>query len=224
MHQPTRTDILNVLTAHDHPMQRFDLALRTLWTTGYDPQAYQHIRDINTAHVSATTRLIDTMRAEGTLVLQTANTWRSLLGTKHFTTTSLHHRSGYYWYATPKQYALWGGQADENRARIDRIRARLSAAALPTLFTDSVTWDETGNEVEDTSPQAVRTHHSIVTAEGLVVAEVDCNHDPEECVDQAQADEDRRLGAAAAALLTEAASDLAFLLSLLDNQNAADAK
>ncbi|MCX5206683.1 hypothetical protein OG897_35430 [Streptomyces sp. NBC_00237] len=223
MHQPTRTDILNVLTAHNHPMQRFDLALRALWTTGYDEQTHRHIRDINTSDVSATTRLIDTMRAEGTLVLNTANTWRTLLG-KKFSTDSLHHRSGYYWYATPEQHPLWGGEQEETRARIDGIRARLDAAALPTLFTDTCTWDVAGNEVDGSSPKAVRTHHSIVTAEGLVVAEVDCNHDPEECMDQAQADKDRRLGAAAAALITEAASDLAFLLSLVDGPTQAGAK
>ncbi|MFJ2738511.1 hypothetical protein ACIO3O_02480 [Streptomyces sp. NPDC087440] len=84
--------------------------------------------------------------------------------------------------------------------------------------------DVRGDEVDGSSPRAVRTHHSIVTAEGLVVAEVDCNHDPEECDSQEQAENDRRLAAATAALLTEAAADLSFLLGLLDNQAAAGAK
>ncbi|MFF0742155.1 hypothetical protein ACFYVL_17330 [Streptomyces sp. NPDC004111] len=220
MHRPTRTDILNTLTAHDHPVQRFDLALRTLWTTGYDPKTYRHIRDIDSPDVSATTRLIDQMRADGSLLLLTTDDWRSLLGGR-FTAESLHFRSGYHWYATAEQFTRWGGQQGEMQARLDGIRARVAQAALPTLFSDTVSWDVKGNEVKDASPEAVRTHHSIVTAEGLVVAEVDCTHDPEECDDPAQADEDRRASAAAATLFTEAAADLAFLLALLDGRNPA---
>ncbi|WP_433547108.1 hypothetical protein ACQPZG_20030 [Streptomyces sp. CA-294286] len=220
MHQPTRTDILRVLIAHDHPMQRYDLALRALWTTGYDEQTHRHIRDINTSDVSATTRLIDTMRAEGTLTLQTASTWRSLLGAQ-FTTDSLHHRSGYHWYATPEQHTRWGGEHDETRARLDSIRARLNAAALPTLFTDRASWNAAGTEVDGNHPDAVRTILSIVDAPGSVIAEVTCNHDPDDCNDPAGA---KARAVAAAGLFTEAADDLAFLLGLVDSHTQAGAK
>ncbi|MEU7583793.1 hypothetical protein AB0B50_40155 [Streptomyces sp. NPDC041068] len=101
--------------------------------------------------------------------------------------------------------------ASPDRAdRITAITARLTAANLPPLELHRSHWTENGALVDADDPEAVHTPLELLEPSGARVAEVLCNHAPDD-EEPAQA-----LAAAitAAELLVHAPADLAFLLGL----------
>ncbi|MFJ8311453.1 MULTISPECIES: hypothetical protein [unclassified Streptomyces] len=97
-----RTTVLKALETADRPLQRYDLVMEIFWTAGYDRATYRTVYDLRGDH-SQCTRLIDTLRADGEIILLPSTEWRQALG-PDFDTTTGHGKRGHYWYATRDQH------------------------------------------------------------------------------------------------------------------------
>ncbi|MEN8649166.1 hypothetical protein ABCR94_00565 [Streptomyces sp. 21So2-11] len=206
-----RDTILNALESADRPLQRYDLVMTVFWAAGYDRDTYRTVPDLPHGSVECV-RLIDRLLAEDELVRLPSPKWRQILGTA-FDTTTVHGRRGYHWFATRDQHTRWT-QADHARSeRITEITARLKAANLPPLGLRRTDWSTDSALLDASHAKAAHTSLEICDMDGARVAEVLCNHEPDDDQpEQALADAE-----AAADLLVHAADDLTFLLALIKN-------
>jgi hypothetical protein len=182
------------------------------WAAGYDRDTYRTVQDLPNGSLECV-QLIDRLHADGDLVRLPSPKWRDILGTA-FDTTTIHRQRGYHWFATRDQHARWT-QADRDRAeRIAAITARLEAANLPPLELHRTDWTETGGLVDADDPEAVHTSLEILEPGGARVAEVLCNHAP----DDEQPEQALAAAETAADLFIHAPADLAFLLTLANDR------
>ncbi|MGA5128219.1 hypothetical protein ACPCTO_00195 [Streptomyces olivoreticuli] len=186
-----REAVRSALEARGHPLQRFDLILEVFWAAGCERSVYRTVYDLPETHV-VLAQLIDRMRKDGTLVLLSAAAWEQILGSAFQPRRSANGYRGNHWYATAEQHAHWQRAAEERRARIAAIAARLGAAG-PLLLRPRITARSAErirlDSVED--PRAVYADVEIGTPDGCLVA--------------------------GAELLANAPADLAFLLSLVQD-------
>ncbi|MEU9120007.1 hypothetical protein AB0C96_09120 [Streptomyces sp. NPDC048506] len=207
-----RDAVLNALEAAGRPLQRYDLVMTVFWAAGYDRTTYRTVQDLPDGSLTCV-QLIDRLHAEGELIRLPSTKWRQILGTA-FDATTIHGQRGYHWFATRDQHTCWT-QADHDRAeRITAITARLSAANLPPLALRRTGWSDNGALLDADDPEAVYTSLEIVEPHGARVAEVLCTHAPDdEQPADALADAE-----ATADLLVHAPTDLAFLLTLINDE------
>ncbi|WP_327356287.1 hypothetical protein [Streptomyces sp. NBC_01304] len=209
---PNRSNVLNALEAANRPLQRYDLLVAVFWEIGYNRDTYRTIHDLPNECLQWL-RFIDRMHTDGELVLLPSTKWRQILGTA-FDTATIHKQRGYFWFATHNQYALWSS-ADRTRSeRILEITARLKTANLPPLELHRTHWARNGGLVDADDPEAVHTSLEILEPDGARVAEVLCNHAP----DDEQPAHTLAAAQAAADLLVNAPADLAFLLALVNDK------
>lgn len=207
-----RDAILNALEAAGRPLQRYDLVITVFWASGYDRTTYRTVQDLPDGSLQCV-QLIDRLHAEGELVRLPSPKWRQILGTT-FDTTTFHRQRGYHWFATRDQHTRWT-KADHDRAeRIAAITARLSAANLPPLELRRTDWSDNGALLDADDLEAVHTSLEIVEPGGARIAEVLCNHAP----DDEQPTEALAAAETAADLLVHAPTDLAFLLALINDE------
>ncbi|GGU26592.1 hypothetical protein GCM10010289_54900 [Streptomyces violascens] len=186
--------------------------MEVFWAAGYDRTTYRTVYDLKGGSVECSA-LIDTLRADGQLILLPSTQWRRILG--DFNTTRVHKQRGHYWYATRDQHTRWT-QSDRDRDnRIATIGARLKAAALPPLHVRNTTWTDGGSLVHDTHPDAQHCALELCTPDEDRVAEVTCNYSPTDTDSPTSA----LAGAKASAeLFAHAPTDIAYLLSLLTTE------
>ncbi|MEU1015396.1 hypothetical protein [Streptomyces sp. NPDC005898] len=98
--------------------------------------------------------------------------------------------------------------------RIATITAHLSAANLPPLELHRTDWTEKGALVNANDPDAVHTSLELLEPGGARVAEVLCNHAP----DEEQPAQALAAAEAAALLLAHAPTDIAYLLRLINDK------
>ncbi|MGB8946932.1 MAG: hypothetical protein WCD21_42860 [Streptomyces sp.] len=207
-----RDAVLNALEAAGRPLQRYDLVMTVFWAAGYDRDTYRTVQDLPDGSLECV-QLIDRMLTDGDLVRLSSTKWRQILSTA-FDTTTIHGQRGYHWFATHNQYALWSSADRARSERILEITARLTAANLPPLELHRTDWTETGGLVDAEDPEAVHTSLEILEPGGARVAEVLCNHAP----DDEQPEQALAAAEAAADLFIHAPADLAFLLALVQGK------
>ncbi|MFF4408415.1 hypothetical protein ACFY1P_29230 [Streptomyces sp. NPDC001407] len=134
----SRDAIRELLEIVGHPLPRFDILQHLVWAAGTATVvAHPELDDLYDAKIVGKSWVfydnLDTMRADGDLVLLRTPEWRRILGLRFNPQLRIHtQRGGSYWYATREQHERWLAEPDHPAQVLAQIQARLDPnGALP---------------------------------------------------------------------------------------------